>query len=1176
MDPRDNGLWGYKRTHVRYALWLTLAVIMPSPAGYLYAAADAQDERWPGDTCATAWHLYGALPLQAAGTTVGYADNYDESCPYADSTAPDVVYRYTPDTDVVVDVLLCAGLTDFDTKLYLYNSCPPSAGHALACNDDACTSDSGQGFVSALWGIPLTAGTTYYIVVDGYGNEAGFYELHIRPSLPPPTCPANTLPVVAQTPDLQDWTPALSDSGASFWTGLTRYEGFSDVDRRITSLRFWGWSLYYYADDWGSESWGECAENPMEFTITFYEDANGLPGVAVRSYTRSILGTVAGYIGYPQYLLYQYDALLDPPCVLRDGWVSIRGGGATDCWFAWMTSPDGDARSLSRSGTAAFSTSHFDLALCLTGDDFPVHGACCDDRTGTCVHNVALADCAGRFLGDNPIPEPNPHAERARCADFDPPCGQATGACCHYLAGGCATTTHAACLRCPGDMDCDGLVGFSDVNPFVMALVAPARYTAEFLNCQLDQADCNGDGQADLEDINPFIARLGRTCYDTESIGVWHGTGSQCADCRGTRIEFPWDLPLVRTGSTCGSEDQRAIYELAVATPLDLNMALTEYPQYAGLRLSDHFPLDNDYLAVVVSSPYGNTPNLGCLHLPAQTYYLVVSGSGCIAEFELTITACTLPTGRCCYADPPECAVTGAAQCAELGGAWSDPLDCNTPCPEHLREDCTHPEVIAALPFACTFSNAGMSADGPAAPCDRFGPTAPMQNDAWFAWTAPDDAPMLAWVQATYDGLLTVRTNCAGPAEGCAGNAGGGEAGLLHFFAAAGTTYYFQMGVTGNFAGGGPTQFNLSQAGEWACCFGDGGCAHRDWHTCAAQGGTYMGTSHMCATTDCTSAQQPQGLTCGDAIPVPLSRDALDVMYSNHTTGRGDDYWSTCLGSFDSGEDILYSLNVTDSVAVSITLDPYGTPYTAFALARHCPPDGTCLAKVRNTSGNARTLDFVVLRPGLYTLMVDKWLAPADIAQFDLLFEAPESPTGACCLGGTWQVLELGACLDLGGRWLRDASCETSTCATQAGDTCGTPWDVRLPEELPELQGYGLHGSTCGRGNAYAGNTCLGLADGGQEIVYKLIVTGDDLTLDFVLLPDSSPPPPAQIGMAISQVCPPTDCLALADGSGRIESLTLSAGVYYLMVDSLPTRSGSTWRDCAQFRLVVSPTWPPP
>jgi len=60
----------------------------------------------------------------------------------------------------------------------------------------------------------------------------------------------------------------------------------------------------------------------------------------------------------------------------------------------------------------------------------------------------------------------------------------------------------------PGDLNCDGLVDFGDINPFVLALTNPAGYAAAFPNCNIKNGDINGDGFVDFGDINPFVRLL--------------------------------------------------------------------------------------------------------------------------------------------------------------------------------------------------------------------------------------------------------------------------------------------------------------------------------------------------------------------------------------------------------------------------------------------------------------------------------------------------------------------------------------------------------------------------------------------------------------------------------------------------------------------------------------------
>ena len=133
--------------------------------------------RQGGDTIADATPI-ASVPFSDSGTTAGYANDYDEVCPYPGSTAPDVVYSFTPDEQILVEVDLCG--SDYDTKIYIYD-----AGlNLVACNDDFYYDDVCGVFVSKLVNVTLMAGSTYYLVIDGYGEEFGDYHLEIEEYIP--------------------------------------------------------------------------------------------------------------------------------------------------------------------------------------------------------------------------------------------------------------------------------------------------------------------------------------------------------------------------------------------------------------------------------------------------------------------------------------------------------------------------------------------------------------------------------------------------------------------------------------------------------------------------------------------------------------------------------------------------------------------------------------------------------------------------------------------------------------------------------------------------------------------------------------------------------------------------------------------------------------------------------
>lgn len=145
---------------------------VPGPGG-----GEPITSRSGGETMATAT-IIPALPFEDSGTTCGYVNDYDEVCPYYGSTAPDVVYRYTPAWDEIIYISVCNSY--YDTKLYVYeNSYTP--GDPFACNDDACSGPNyPMAWLSKLDNLHFRAGETYYIVIDGYGPDCGSYSLEVE------------------------------------------------------------------------------------------------------------------------------------------------------------------------------------------------------------------------------------------------------------------------------------------------------------------------------------------------------------------------------------------------------------------------------------------------------------------------------------------------------------------------------------------------------------------------------------------------------------------------------------------------------------------------------------------------------------------------------------------------------------------------------------------------------------------------------------------------------------------------------------------------------------------------------------------------------------------------------------------------------------------------------------
>jgi hypothetical protein len=139
------------------------------------------DGREGGETMATAY-MIAALPFSDTGNTADNVNDYDAICPYSGSTSPDVVYSFTPAADMVISVDLCG--SGYDTKTYVMDG----SMNLIACNDDFyfdATCGTYVSFIEQAW---LTAGVEYFVVIDGYGGDAGDYIVAIEGTDPPEPC----------------------------------------------------------------------------------------------------------------------------------------------------------------------------------------------------------------------------------------------------------------------------------------------------------------------------------------------------------------------------------------------------------------------------------------------------------------------------------------------------------------------------------------------------------------------------------------------------------------------------------------------------------------------------------------------------------------------------------------------------------------------------------------------------------------------------------------------------------------------------------------------------------------------------------------------------------------------------------------------------------------------------
>jgi len=186
--------------------------------------------RQGGDTILDAVEI--VVPIaDVTGTTAGYNDDYDEICPYSNSTSPDVVYTFTPDADYELDIDLCG--SSYDTKLYLYDA----NLDLVACNDDFYFDDACGVYVSMLEAVSVAAGMPYYLVIDGYGGAFGDYLLNVVQYEPCVIeCPASSV---------LEGEPPLVDGYDDWYNGGCNSPQHGNPFQPLTAAIFCGQSGWY-------------------------------------------------------------------------------------------------------------------------------------------------------------------------------------------------------------------------------------------------------------------------------------------------------------------------------------------------------------------------------------------------------------------------------------------------------------------------------------------------------------------------------------------------------------------------------------------------------------------------------------------------------------------------------------------------------------------------------------------------------------------------------------------------------------------------------------------------------------------------------------------------------------------------------------------------------------------
>ncbi len=349
-------------------------------------------------------------------------------------------------------------------------------------------------------------------------------------------------------------------------------------------------------------------------------------------------------------------------------------------------------------------------------------------------------------------------------------------------------------------------------------------------------------------------------------------------------------------------------------------------------------------------------------------HYVGVDGAQAGID-DISVNDDPAPIGRCCYGSN-QCADVTAADCSTLGGTWDDALDCtNNPCPVAGEGDNCGDPLKVSLPGDIPFVDANQFT------CGRT-------ND--YSTTCLDfyDGGEDIVYEITVTAAVTVDITLD----------------------PKGTTY------TGMAIDNSTCPLDAGVSDCVAKSTNSGGTVHKILGL-ALNPGTYYLMVDTWPSPDCipdfdltidVAAPPAPGATCANPYTITASSGTLpQTLTGLFTCGQGNEYSTTCMGSYDGGEDAIIKLTLTEALVIDLTLDPLGTTWTGMAIDNVCPLDaatGSCLGIVTSSAGTPKSIYGLSLAAGDYYIMVDTWPTPNCVPNFSITVAgaAPPPPNDLC------------------------------------------------------------------------------------------------------------------------------------------------------------------------------------
>lgn len=251
-----------------------------------------------------------------------------------------------------------------------------------------------------------------------------------------------------------------------------------------------------------------------------------------------------------------------------------------------------------------------------------------------------------------------------------------------------------------------------------------------------------------------------------------------------------------------------------------------------------------------------------------------------------------------------------------------------------------------------------------------------------------------------------------------------------------------------------------------ACCMTGGVCANASEASCTVNGGSFAGEGTVCFTFDIPTGASNGGIICeGSCADLTILRNSpshpsnIDIMFNNDVA-TADGVVGSCTGGGTAVQNDAYfrylAISATNGPCdVTITATPNG--YDGVLVVRDAC-DGTELA-CSDVGGTGGVESVIIPNYGPAPLFIQVGdFGTTEGGGLTQLEVTCSTLTGACCIGGTCDILTAGNCSLAGGIYKGDntdclASCFGACCAENG--TCSSVTQVSCSADGGTYQGDG-------------------------------------------------------------------------------------------------------------------------